>query len=194
MPAGAIHMCVTKVVLNKLKIDISMNHYLGSIAPDSWRNSTSTKEGTHFIEDKDSLNYDYEYFYKKYRNDLDNEFVLGYLIHLITDRYWHTNNFITTVVPGDEYTELNKACSNLINKYYIQRLILPDNINNKVEELDISGLIKTIDYLNSVNYLEDKDSTFDIDELQICINKTADFVISELNRLYGLEYTNYNKR
>lgn len=194
MPAGAIHMCVTKVVLNKLNIDISMNHYLGTVAPDSWRNSSSTKAETHFIEDNDSLNYDYEYFYKKYRNDLDNKFVLGYLIHLITDRYWHTNNFITTTLSNDEYNDLNKVCSNLISKLKIPKLYLPNNINNPIKELDIAGLNKTIDYLNSVNYLEDKDSKFDVDELIICINRTALFVISELKRLQELEYANCNKR
>ena len=160
-----------------------MNYFVGTVSPDSWRNSNSTKEGTHFISNENSNDYNYDYFYEKYREYLNNEFVLGYLIHLIVDKYWHTNNFIGTTINQDEYDELNKACSNVINQYEIKKLELPDDLDTPIEELEISGLIKTIDYLNSVNYLSDMNSNFNIDEVMIRIDETASFVINELLRL-----------
>lgn len=122
-------------------------------------------------------------FIKKYKSQLNYDFVLGYLAHLITDKYWYGNNFISTKMFNSERCELSKACSNLISRYHISRLELPSNFVNPIEELESSGIMMTIDYLNSVNYLEDKDSTFDIDELMVCIDKTSDFVVSELIRL-----------
>ena len=183
MPAGGIHLCVAKEVASRLNINQSMSYFIGNVAPDSWRNSSSTKNDTHFISNEDSFDYNYDYFYEKYKDSLDNEFVLGYLIHLITDKYWHSNNFITTRVSSDEYDELNKACSNIISKYNIQRLYLSNDLVNPVEELETLGIEKTINYLNSVNYLENKDSIFSTDELISRINETSLFVINELLRL-----------
>ena len=182
MPAGGIHLCVAKKVATLLNIDISMNYLVGSIAPDSWRNSNSTKLGTHFLEEEGSLDYNYDYFYSKYKDYLSNDFVLGYLVHLITDRYWRVNNFITTTKPKI-YEEEIKACSNIISRYNIQRLYLPSDLDNVVEELETSGIEKTINYLNGVNYLEDKNSVYDVNEILMRIKETAEFVSSELDRL-----------
>ena len=96
MPAGGIHLCIAKEVAMRLNIKQTMNYFIGNIALDSWRNSNSTKEGTHFISNENDVDYNYDYFFEKYKEHLDNEFVLGYLIYLIVDKYWHTNNFITT--------------------------------------------------------------------------------------------------
>lgn len=183
MPSGGIHLCVAKNVSNKLKMGESMNFLVGNVAPDSWGNSSSTKIGIHFIDGVTSLDYDYEIFYQKYHSYLDNDFVFGYLVHLITDKYWHGNDFISSKIFGSERYELSKACSRLVEIFEVPRLELPGDFVNPIEELESSGVEQTINYLNSVNYLEDKESTFDIVELVSCIEETSDFVVSELVKL-----------
>ena len=183
MPSGGIHLCVAKSVEKKLNMRESMNFYIGNVAPDSWRNSNSTKAGTHFIDSSTSLDYDYEYFYEKYQDYLNNDFVYGYLVHLITDKYWHGNHLTSTKNVGSEWQELIKACSILVGMYEVPRLEMPNSFFNPVEELETSGIEKTVNYLNSVNYLDEKNTTFDIVELVSCIEETSEFVVSELERL-----------
>ena len=183
MPSGGIHLCVAKNIEKKLNMRQSMNFYIGNVAPDSWRNSNSTKAGTHFIDCSTSLDYDYEYFYEKYYEYLNNDFVYGYLVHLITDKYWHGNGLTSTKTVGDDWKELIKACSILVGMYDIPRLEMSKDFSNPIEELETSGIEKTVNYLNSVNYLDDKSTKFDIVELVSCIEETSDFVVSELDRL-----------
>lgn len=183
MPSGGIHLCVAKKVADKLNLDGSMSFLIGNIAPDSWRNSSSTKIGTHFIDCATSFDYDYDFFYQKYKHCLSNEFVFGYLVHLITDKYWYGHSFISMKISGSERCELSKACSNLVSIYNIPKLELPSDFTNPIEELESSGIVNTIDYLNSVNYLEDKESSFDMGELLLCIDETSNFVVGELTRL-----------
>ncbi len=183
MPSGGIHLCVGKRVADKLNINKSMEYYIGVVSADSWRNSSSTKIGTHFLDDVNSVNYHYDDFYKKYFKYIDNEFVIGYLIHLITDKYWYSNNYITSNILEDEYVDLKRACSMLISDYNIPKLYLPLNLYNPIVELDSSGIIHTIDYLNNVNYVDGNTDKFNIDELKFYIEKTSDYVVSEIERL-----------
>lgn len=186
MPSGAIHLCVGKKVAERLHINTSMEYYIGVVSADSWRNSASTKLGTHFLDDVRSINYHYDEFYKKYRGFMNMEFVIGYLIHLITDKYWYESNFITSNIYEDDYEELRKLCSDLIRKYNIPRLYIPDNLYNPISELDSGGIIYTVDYLNDVDYVTVDNYKFNINDVISCIDKTCDFIVSEIERLNSL--------
>lgn len=183
MPSGGIHLCVGKRVADILNIKKSMNFYVGVVSADSWRNSTSTKIGTHFLSSVDSLDYNYDLFYRKYLKYMDNEFVIGYLIHLITDKYWYSNNFITSNILEDQYIDFKRACSILIHNYDIPRLELPSDLFNPILELDGSGIISTINYLNGVNYVSGSTDKFNINELVYYIEKTSYYVVDEIERL-----------
>lgn len=183
MPAGGIHLCVAKSVAEKLNINKSMEYYVGVVSADSWRNSCSTKVGTHFLDSIDSVDYHYDVFFKKYYSYIDNEFVLGYLIHLITDKYWYCNDFVTSNIYEDEYDALKRLCSNLVKHYNIPKLFLPDNLFNPLSELDSCGIKYTIDYLNNVNYVSGNCYRFDINEVIDCIEKTSLFIVNEISRL-----------
>ena len=186
MPAGGIHLCVGKRVLEKMNINSSMDFYVGVVSADSWRNSSSTKIGTHFLSSSDSIDYHYDEFYNKYFGCMDNDFVFGYLVHLITDRYWYENDFVTSNIFEDEYDDLKVLCSNLIKYYDIPKLFLSDSLCNPIYELDSNGIIYTINYLNGVNYVSGVTKNFDIDVVRLCIEKTSDFVINEFVRLKGM--------
>ena len=72
----------------------------------------------------------------------------------------------------------------MVKFYNIPKLELPDDLFNPIQELDSSGIIYTIDYLNNVNYGSGS-SKFDLDELIYYIESTSSFVVSEINRLYN---------
>lgn len=186
MPAGGIHLCVGKRVADKLNINKSMEFYIGLVAADSWRNSSSTKMGTHFLDSIDSIDYHYDLFFNKYFDYMDNLFVLGYLVHLITDRYWYSNNFITSNIFEDEYYDLKRLCSDLVKYYNIPKLFLPDGLDNPISELDSDGIIYTIDYLNDVDYTEGCSEIFNIDDVVSCIERTSNFIVGEIIKLRDL--------
>lgn len=183
MPSGGIHLCVGKRVADRLNIRHSMEFYIGVVSADSWRNSSSTKLGTHFLDGINSTFYRYDLFFDKYSSYMDNDFVLGYLIHLITDKYWYSNNFITSNIYEEDYDDLKKLCSSLVDFYDIPKLYLPSSLDNPISELDSSGISHTVCYLNSVNYIGGVSENFDIELVKECIEKTSDFVVSEINRL-----------
>ena len=83
---------------------------------------------------------------------------------------------------SSEYIEVNKACSKLISLYNIKPLQMKEIIN-PIEEFDSLGIEMSINYNNRVNFLEDINSKYNIDELIDCINKTSKFVINELESL-----------
>lgn len=185
MPSGGIHLCVAKILEKELLIKDYTRYMIGSIAPDSWRNSNSTKQSSHFVSEPCKLDYDYEYFYKKYK-DLDDDYIIGYLVHLITDKYWYTNKLMMNSIKEADHYEAVKACSYLINKFNIEQLKLPSGFTNPVLELETLGIEKSINYLNSVNYVDDYDTKYDKDELIRCIDETSRYVFSELKRIRKL--------
>ena len=185
MPAAGIHLCVAKTLLNK-----DMNQYLfflGTIAPDSWRNSNSTKSGSHFqILEK----IHYEKFYQKYKDKMNNPFIYGYLIHLITDYYWYGNSLSTVktkYLNNELYQkEMKKLISMLMLFYDIKPLKQVENtFLCPVEELETSGINKTVEYVNNVSFENSEESLqlFDFQETILDINKTSRFIKDEIKLL-----------
>ena len=106
MPSSIIHRCVSKRVLEKGNLFKDINdifeYEIGSIAPDSWRNSIRFKESdlpkkekrkySHFSNDGEFIE-QYMNFYNKYKDMLDKPFMMGYFVHLLTDNRWRNTMF-----------------------------------------------------------------------------------------------------
>lgn len=184
MPAAAIHLCIAKKLLKK---DINKElFYIGNIAPDSWRNSTSNKHESHFeIEGK----INYMNFYDKYKDYLDNPYVLGYFVHLITDKYWYSNELSTVDYkhnkPDIYGKEIGKLVCNLTKYYKIDKLNkIPDNLVNPIEELETRGINNTIDFINNHSFKDLKLSkVFKLEDAIKDIDDTCRFIEEELKRL-----------
>lgn len=186
MPAGGIHLCVAKKLLKNFPNIDEYLFLLGNIAPDSWRNSNSTKIGTHFQINKDGKS-NYDYFYQKYKDKLNNPFVLGYFIHLLTDSYWYSNDLETAFAnrekPLDYYEEIGIITSKLMMIYNIKPIKkIDEKLENPVMELETSGINKTIEYLNSVNYGKEKETPkyFNLDKTIKGINDTYTYIMNKL--------------
>lgn len=170
MPNALIHRCVNKKVLeriNKYKTEEEKYFYdVAAIAPDSWRNTKRFKElqlpkklkrmHSHFSKEAEYIEH-YEIFQKKYKDYLDNPFIFGYLIHLMTDNFWRTEMYEKSIVDEEHGNILNHDLEILtqeISNYY--------NINElkeltekqieflpKIDEMTYEGINDTIRFTNN---------------------------------------------
>ena len=107
MASSVIHMCVASEVNKYLKKD-NKGILIGSIAPDISKQVNETKEYSHFLDNIDNDIPNVDRFLYKYKNYLNDDFVMGYYIHLYTDYLWF-KYFIPNFIKKDFiYTLDNK--------------------------------------------------------------------------------------
>lgn len=92
MPSHKIHMAIAKKVNNVLKLDLD-SVMLGSIMPDVCigRNHTVSHYQNGKLGVDGTANPDL--FIKKHKKDLNNPVMMGYLIHILTDKFYNTYAF-----------------------------------------------------------------------------------------------------
>ncbi|MCI9585955.1 MAG: hypothetical protein HFH45_04930 [Bacilli bacterium] len=87
MASSVIHICVAKKINESLKFN-EKQLYLGSISPDISKFIGEPREKTHFITDLNSDMPNISLFLDKYKEYLGDPFVMGYFVHLYTDKLW----------------------------------------------------------------------------------------------------------
>lgn len=87
MASAVIHLAVANEINKKLNRDKSQL-LIGAIAPDISKFIGEDKTKSHFLKELDSNIPDIESFLNKYKNNLTDDFVMGYFIHLYTDYLW----------------------------------------------------------------------------------------------------------
>lgn len=228
MPSARIHEAIVK----ELNTDKKFNELLlriGTVAPDCWRNVESEsgvkdKYLTHFwdFRIKEGQANDYQEFYLKYFNKLDNPFYFGYLVHLIVDQYWKT--FIDpkyeVVEDGIKGFRLkngkfhdNENWWGYFDSLKIQKQIakiyelgsFPINKEDlgdfdcNIDELNLNGLFGqngTLNYINTditPGEIIEESEIYDIDQIISYIKETAEFVRQELKKLAIIKKENDSK-
>ena len=204
MASSVIHLAVANEINKILKKDTS-KLLIGSIAPDISKIVGETKEKSHFLDDVNDDIPNMERFLKKYKNNMNDDFVLGYYIHLYTDYLWFKyfmteitdKKFITkldgTVVDVDEdtlceyvyndYTNLNIK---LIDRYNLDLKIFYNevpNIKSIIDEIPMNKLNLLIDKAGIIleNSTLEKQLIFNIEEVEKFISLCIDIIISALN-------------
>ena len=86
MASALIHIAIAKEVNNELKREEN-KYLLGSIAPDISKFVGEPKTFSHFME-KGHNEPNIDLFLTKYLKYLDDDFVMGYYIHLLVDYLW----------------------------------------------------------------------------------------------------------
>ena len=211
MPATAIHQSVTKILVKKLNINDEL-FFVGNIAPDCWRHSPlhKNKYESHFtthicLNNQLAKIEDYKAFAYKYKEILSNPLVLGYLTHLMTDYWWkiyivskyvQTLNGKTCVITKNgeyvyentkEFLSLNNArmLHKYVEEFNLEKIPHIDTFQNPIIELDPSGLNKTIDHVNNVNFKIDNtpNEIYNEKELINAVYQCADYIVEELPKL-----------
>ncbi len=226
MPAATIHRCVAKKIIEMTNIYTKdEDKYLfevGCIAPDSWKNSKRFKNSTlpkkqkrcysHFSP-KDSYIELYLDFYTKYGPNIREPFMLGYLVHLMTDFFWRYLIFYNYFnkdgsiklingrsVNGEKgvrktllKNETMKIVTYLAKDYELNNLAnLTSRELNRLpvmDEIEFDGLNEAIDYDNfeANNDFKYELMVYKVPEFKNGITKCANIIIGELTNLGIIE-------
>ena len=208
MASSVIHMAVANEINRVIKRD-NDRLLIGSIAPDIWKNIGESKVKSHFLDDESTSIPNIDKFLSKYKNNLDDDFVLGYFIHLYTDYLWfkyflpeiynRDNNMITkidgTIVKCKEdmlneyiyndYTNLNIR---LLEEYNMDLSIFFNDIphlDNIIDEIPMDNISIIVDKVGIIiqNTKEQKELIFDIKNIKTFVNLSVELILAKLKEL-----------
>lgn len=204
MASIVIHMSVANEVSKKRKIKNYNEFLLGSIAPDISKIVGWSRDLSHFINSNTTYP-DIDKFLKKYK--LDNEFFLGYFVHLYTDYLWY-KYFISdikykgliTLKDGtkidydvdtlkkylyNDYTNLNVK---LLDEYdldlslFYNPLVKPDVV---MDEIPVDRLQELLDSSSVIieNSKAKKNYLFDTSNVKEFVSISTDLICGEIDKL-----------
>ena len=173
MASSVIHMCVAKKINEYLNYD-KKQLYLGSIAPDIAKLIGETKQNSHFITELDSDIPNIELFLNKYKHQITNPFVMGYYIHLYTDKIWF-KKFVPTFLSDITIKLLDGTIVPLTNEQK-ELLIYNDYSNLTVQLLDKYDLDLSLFY-EELEYPDDIIKEIPTNKLKILIDKTSQLIM-----------------
>lgn len=173
MASSVIHMCVAKKINEYLNYD-KKQLYLGSIAPDIAKLIGETKQNSHFITELDSDIPNIELFLNKYKHQITNPFVMGYYIHLYTDKIWF-KKFVPTFLSDITIKLLDGTIVPLTNEQK-GLLIYNDYSNLNVQLLDKYDLDLSLFY-EELEYPDDIIKEIPTNKLKILIDKASQLIM-----------------
>lgn len=207
MASALIHLAVAKKLTENINITNRKDYYLGSIAPDISKQIGLNKISSHFlIHTKEDVP-NTEMFINKYPNFMNNEFELGYFIHLYTDKLWFDgflNNFICnnsiklldgTIIETTKeemqnmiYSDYTNMNIQLIDKYdmdlslFYEEFQEPKTEINEIPTNNLDILINKMGILIS-NSQEEKAYTIDIYLVENFIDYACEEILKKLDSL-----------
>lgn len=207
MASSMIHIVVANEINKKLNRDKS-KLLIGTIAPDISKLIGESKIKSHFQDRNDNIP-NLDKFLNKYKNNLDDDFVLGYYIHLVTDYLWfkyfmteiklEDSNIITkldgtnvkcngnmfTLYVYNDYTNLN---TKLIDEYDLDLKIFYNDVpklENIIEEIPMNKIEVIINKAGEIieNTKVHKDFVFNLDNINKFIETSVDIILGNLKEL-----------
>lgn len=204
MASAVIHLAVAKELEKYFNIKNKKAYYLGSIAPDISKQINQPKKESHFLYNTKEDIPNIDLFTTKYQNFKNNDFNLGYYIHLYTDKIWFdeflekltysnsiklldgtilstTHDEIRNLIYKD-YTNLN---INLIDEYTIDLSLFYEDFQipeTTLNEIPIDKLNILIDQMGIIieNSKQEKNYVFDIYLINEFINNCVNKILDEL--------------
>lgn len=204
-------MAVAKEINDYLNRDYK-SILIGSIAPDISKQINESRNKSHFIKYEKDIP-ELNDFLALYKNDLEDDFVLGYFIHLYTDYLWFKYflpNFINEnesyiydintknkiKVSRDEmlkliYNDYTNINVDVIDKYNLDLSIFYETLpsfKNIIKEIPMDKLKVIIDKAGIIieNSKKNKPYIFDIDEIERFINFSSNTILNDL-KLMGID-------
>ena len=168
MASAVIHIAVAKEINKDLKMN-EKELFLGTIAPDISKQLGESKVKSHFLpNDKTDLPI-LDKFLDKYKNNLNNPFIMGYYIHLFTDYLWF-KYFIPEITNSSDYINVLSGNKIKCTKEEIEKLIYNDYTNLNISlieeyDLDLSLFYEDIEIPNI------KFDEIPLDKLQVIVDQ-----------------------
>ena len=208
MASSVIHMVVANEVNKKINKDYR-KLMIGTIAPDISKLIGENKVKSHFLTGLDGDVPNLNMFLNKYKDNLNDDFVLGYYIHLYTDYLWFKyfipeildkDKLIITKLDGtkvkcsehnillyiyNDYTNLNGL---LIDKYELDLKIFYEDIpklDDIIEEIPMDKIELIINKAGLIikNATERKELIFNIDNIEQFVKVSVNRILSNLEEL-----------
>ncbi len=202
MASSMIHIAVANEINKVLKRN-NKHILIGSIAPDITKHIGMTKKDSHFQDTDEDLPH-LDKFLNKYRYNLNDDFALGYYIHLYTDYLWfkyfepdfYKNGVIYKLdgtienIPFEkkrdyfynDYTNLNIK---LIDKYNMDLSIFYEEVpkfKNIIKEIPMDKIDIIINQAGIIieNTKENKAYVFDMEVINKFIHASVEYILSNL--------------
>ncbi len=169
MASSVIHICIANEINKTINRD-SKKLLIGTIAPDISKLLGETKFYSHFLDNVNNNIPNINKFLDKYGNYLNDDFVLGYYIHLYTDYLWF-KYFIPNVIKGNYIKELDGTLVKYTEetfKYYVYNDY--SNLNNQL--IDRYNFPMKIFY-EEIPYIPNIISEIPMNRLDLIVNKTG---------------------
>lgn len=200
MASRIMHYAVAHRLTKSVEIKDYNRFVFGALAPDLSSHNDGSYDVAHFwrkIESKGIKGIDWIKFYNKYRNEiLDDDFLLGYYIHLIVDAYWfkHIQDKFIRKYPKDVksilytkgYSDMYKYNNILIEKYSLVYNI--DSISNlKIDEINETNANQYLmDFKKDFQCEKLFNPEFEVypyDDIMLFIENVYELCVSEINAL-----------
>ena len=208
MASSVIHMAVANEINKVIKKD-THKLLIGSIAPDISKHLGETKVKSHFLDSDDTNIPNIDKFLNKYKSKLNDDFVIGYYIHLYTDYLWfkyfiseiynEENNMITkldgsivkcngnmlSIYIYNDYTNMNMK---LLDEYNMDLSIFYEEIpylKNIIDEIPMNEIKTIVDKTSIIikNSKEHKDFVFNIENIKKFIERSTELILAQLKEL-----------
>ena len=140
----------------------------GAIAPDVSKEVELDRKVSHFIDNDNGIP-NLDLFLKKYRNNITDDFVLGYYVHLFTDYLWF-KYFLPEIRGKDIITKLDGTkikYTGRIDLIYIYN----DYTDLNMKVIDEYGLDLKVFY-NEIPKIDKIINEIPIEKLNVLIDKT----------------------
>ena len=162
------------------------------------------RKHSHFSNNNEFVE-NYDVFKNKYINNINNPFIFGYMIHLMTDNFWrlemfYKNNFdindinneLLNIEHLDEKSELTHDVDihlkEIANRYNIKDLeeLTEEEINEipKIDEMTYEGINTKIRYINKQMKEENsnKPIRYTLEDVINGIETCTKKIVEELNK------------
>lgn len=155
MGSRMMHLIIANQVFENLQISNQQEFLLGGIAPDA-AFTRDTKNNSHFYEgrlDDGTRFVNYHGFIEKYEVDIQNEFMLGYLTHLVSDDVW-----MKSIYFKNDFNNRLQANPNLLERWHNDFRKLNGKLIERFNCADLQGkIIGTNPQINCVSEINNKD-------------------------------------
>ena len=212
MASSVIHMAVANEVNKTLKRNNNAI-LIGSIAPDISKQVGQTKLKSHFLDEVGNDIPNISRFLEKYKNSLNDDFVMGYFIHLYTDYLWF-KYFMTEIYKKDVITKLDGTKVKCSTSKMLCMYIYNDYTNMNSQVLDAYDMDLSIFYnelpefkdiikeipMNKLKVIQDqasiiienskikKDYIFNIENIKKFIDTSVDLTLSVIKDIENNSY------
>ena len=174
MASSMIHIAIANEINKKINRD-KYKLLIGTIAPDISKLVGQSKIHSHFLDSEDTDIPNIEKFLDKYKSYLNDDFVLGYYIHLYVDYLWF--KYFLPKIFDEKKNMITKLDGSQVNCHgrMLLQYIYNDYTNLNTSLIDEYDLDLKIFY-NEIPNIPEVISEIPMDRLDLIVNKAGEII------------------